>query len=525
MLPNLYRNRHGTYYLRVTHAGCEIKRSLRTKEPSRAKLAAIAFALARLMDTKKPFPYALPEGLDLSNIRELGIDPRTGQITDIRNAEEAALAVQMALAMKAIEAGASPEEALKAMQPLPGIPAEQRLANLTNAVAAAASPPPAPSAGKSNPFSEVWELYLEEAKKQEDPKGIRDKKRTYAQFQHLFGDQDFNAVSPEQAKSWKNRIVGTGASVPRVDSKISHMNMLFEWALDNHHRHSPNPFKTMRIGKKKGKSKKHPGHGTQETESYTSFEADDLARIFDPTAYTAFMGGRPDYHWLPILALHTGARVSELAGLRAGDLQTRDGITYISIERGKNSNSIRKVPLTDTLLASSFQLYARRVREAGILDASGEALLFPHRLPSDNGYGKNMGRHFRKWLDKLGIKDSRKVFHSFRSTFIRRMKERNVNAGMLMALVGHHDQEKLDLSSPHFQSYKGGSPLLSALKETIDRFDIEVPMDFTVDGKWNQPRKPQKPRPKRETAAADAAKPVKKRLGRPVKSRRGAAAA
>ena len=518
MLPNLYRNRHGTYYLRVTLAGREIKRSLRTKEPSRAKLAAIAFAFARLMDTKKPFPYDLPMGLDPAKLRELGVLlPNGAQLTDIKTEEDARLA---ALMLKALDAGASPEDVVARSVALPGIPAEQRLAAL---MASAAAPPPAPAAGNAGLFSKVWPLYIDQAELQGDSKGIKDKRRTYMEFQRLFGDMDFNAVSDQQASAWKARILGTGVSVARADSKISHMNMLFAWARDNHHRHLGNPFTTLRIGKKKGAGKRHPGHGTQETENYTAFEQADLARIFEPKAYTAFMMGRPDYYWLPLLALHTGARLSELASLRVNDLRTKDGITHISIERGKNSNSLRKVPLTDTMLASSFQLYAQRVREAGILDANNEALLFPHLLPSENGYGKNTSRRFGEWLDEIGITDSNKVFHSFRSTFIRRMKERNVNAGMLMALVGHHDQEKLDLSSTHFQTYKGGSPLLSALKETIDRFDIEVPMDFTVDGEWNHPRQPQKPRPKRESTAAAAGGPAKKRLGRPVKSRKGTA--
>ncbi len=57
------------------------------------------------------------------------------------------------------------------------------------------------------------------------------------------------------------------------------------------------------------------------------------------------------------------------------------------------------------------------------------------------------------------------------------MSELNANPAMLMALVGHYEQSKVDLSSPHFQSYQGAK-LISALKETIDRFDVELPMKF-----------------------------------------------
>ena len=77
--PNLYSNRHGNYYLRVTLSRREVKRSLRTKEPSQAKLATIAFAWVRLMDMKKPLFHELPMG------RELGVLlPAGAKITDIK---------------------------------------------------------------------------------------------------------------------------------------------------------------------------------------------------------------------------------------------------------------------------------------------------------------------------------------------------------------------------------------------------------------------------------------------------------
>lgn len=50
-LPNLYRNRLDTYYLRIKTNGREVKRSLGTKEPTLAKKAALAFALAKVDGT------------------------------------------------------------------------------------------------------------------------------------------------------------------------------------------------------------------------------------------------------------------------------------------------------------------------------------------------------------------------------------------------------------------------------------------------------------------------------------------
>lgn len=42
-LPHLYKNRHGTFYLRIKRDGREPKRSLGTKDFARAKLYVLAF--------------------------------------------------------------------------------------------------------------------------------------------------------------------------------------------------------------------------------------------------------------------------------------------------------------------------------------------------------------------------------------------------------------------------------------------------------------------------------------------------
>lgn len=103
-------------------------------------------------------------------------------------------------------------------------------------------------------------------------------------------------------------------------------------------------------------------------------------------------------------------------------------------------------------------------------------MLFPELTPSKNGYCKNVSRRFNEtYLPQLRITESTKRLYSFRSTFITRMTELNVNPGMLMALVGHYDQSAVNLSAPHFKNYQG-TKLLHALQSTIDLFDFEMPL-------------------------------------------------
>ncbi|MDJ1161084.1 hypothetical protein [Burkholderia gladioli] len=57
------------------------------------------------------------------------------------------------------------------------------------------------------------------------------------------------------------------------------------------------------------------------------------------------------------------------------------------------------------------------------------------------------------------------------------MTELNVHPAMLMTLVGHYDQAKVDFSSPHFANYQHAKPL-HELKATFDRFDMALPIAF-----------------------------------------------
>ena len=489
MLPNLYRNRHGTYYLRITLDRREIKRSLRTKEPAQAKLAAIAFAWVRAMDLKKPLPYDLPMGLDLEKLRELGVVlPNGTRFMDIDTDDDAR---RVALIMKAVDAGASAEDILGLARPGPpgGVSMEKRAAALMGSLAT-------PAPGNTQKFSAAVKMYLAEKKVAGNrEKTIADKQSSYDAFQAMHGDLDMNGYTDAMALGWKQRLIASGIAAVRINTKLSQFNDFFDWAQRNRLRLTNNPFKEMRVGKKDGLK--------QQTESYEPFDQAELNRIFEPVGYAEFMSA-PDYKWLPLLGLYTGARLGELASLQVRHVKRTDGIWWLDITEGKNSNSIRKVPLHAVVERSGFLDYVEEVRAAGIADSKGVKLLFPHLVKGKNGYSKNMTRRFGEWLDKIGLKDSRKVFHSFRGTFISWMSDARVHPAMLMALVGHYEQTQVDLSSPHFKDYQGKAKLLSNLKETVDMFKVSIPMEFQ-----HTPGIPRGPRPPRAKSDSGPAKPTR----------------
>lgn len=162
------------------------------------------------------------------------------------------------------------------------------------------------------------------------------------------------------------------------------------------------------------------------------------------------------------------ARLLAPASLRLDQLQREGDVWFFDIQKAKNANLQCRIPLHRVIVESGFLAYVKDLRERGATQP------FPELEPGANGYGKNVTRRFADYLDERKITDDRKVFYSFRHTFIR-LTDLNVQPAMLMALVGHHDQSKVDFSSPHFVHYQHEKPLVE-LKVPLDRFDIDTPI-------------------------------------------------
>lgn len=172
------------------------------------------------------------------------------------------------------------------------------------------------------------------------------------------------------------------------------------------------------------------------------FTADDLQRIFHSPIYTQgylpLGGGRIACFWLPLLALYTGARLEELAQLQVCDIKHAKGLGhYLSISDVANSNtqlknehSRRNIPLHPVIIACGFLQHVQE-RQSGYL--------FPDLKL--NPRGKRSG-YFSNWFSgylrkKVGVADTRKVFHSFRHTFKDLCRKHGIEESVHDALTGH----------------------------------------------------------------------------------------
>ena len=142
--------------------------------------------------------------------------------------------------------------------------------------------------------------------------------------------------------------------------------------------------------------------------------------------------------WLPVLALFTGGRRAELAGLRVSDVQDISGHKMLSFVEDreadrtlKTRNSQRAVPVHPVLRELGFLAYVAARKGDG-----EKAWLFPSVAPDLPGGLAAWTKWFGRYRRSLGISDAN-VFHSLRHNFLDAMRGAGVDPEMRTALFGH----------------------------------------------------------------------------------------
>lgn len=136
---------------------------------------------------------------------------------------------------------------------------------------------------------------------------------------------------------------------------------------------------------------------------------------------------RDHRYWVPLLALFTGGRRTELCQLLTSDVEQREDIWTISINEVpdpdddmaeksvKNAESVRLIPVHPELVKFGFLDYVLARKQA---QKSGP--LFDCQ-PGSSGKYDPFGKWFGRFLDSVGIRSKRLVFHSFRHNFEQAM--------------------------------------------------------------------------------------------------------
>jgi integrase len=252
-----------------------------------------------------------------------------------------------------------------------------------------------------------------------------------------------------------------------VEKKLSLLSAVLQYAYDNE-KLEVNPAARIRITRPKVRDK-----------SRVPYDREDLKRIFTGPIYSRRDrpkgGGGEAAAWLPLLALYTGARIEELAQLNVEDIKSHtDTEWYIEIgdyaegQSVKTNSSRRRVPIHPLLINAGLIRYRNR------LESAGSTRLFPDLKSDCKG---NISGNFSKWWGRyarkqFGIKDERKVFHSFRHAFKERCRDDSIIEEIHDALTGHTGRSV-------GRSYGGEQyplrPLFEAIKN-LNYPDLVVPV-------------------------------------------------
>jgi integrase len=276
------------------------------------------------------------------------------------------------------------------------------------------------------------------------------------------GDVEIHTVRGVDVVNWNNKLLTTKKSngeMPKArsaDNAIQFLQGLLKWAFKNEYIHHTTQLATQ------GKFNLTKSQRIEATEGAEPFSVEQLKKIFHYTTWNTFRDNNLNRKWMPLIALHTGMRLEEIAQLRVKDIKTEQGsgIHYIDINREggkavKTNIGVRRIPIHDTLIRLGFMDY--------VLMCSGK--LF-------NETGSAVSKAFILYLEKLGIKvkgDRGMVFHSFRDTFNNTLADtsRNVSDRLRYALMGHSTS-----GDTNETNYTKKIPVSNAKIDGIDKLDF-----------------------------------------------------
>jgi len=216
--------------------------------------------------------------------------------------------------------------------------------------------------------------------------------------------------------------------------------------------------------------------------SPSAFTDEELALLFHPDHFKPETFRASWCFWLPLLGLHTGARLEELCQLHLADIRQEDGsgVWFLDInDQGdkhlKTSAGSRMVPIHPTLV------------DLGLLDrvkalrAKGESRMFPglEVRPSTGNLSGRVGQWFTRYRRSCGVggaggEKSAKVFHSFRHTLITRAKFLGLDRRAVKELVGHEQGEFSDVTG----GYEGTFPIPHLREAVVLKLDFGTVVDL-----------------------------------------------
>lgn|GEM_PF-3262563 len=179
--------------------------------------------------------------------------------------------------------------------------------------------------------------------------------------------------------------------------------------------------------------------------------------------------------WVPLIALLSGARLTEICGLELEDIGREKDVDFFfirpnSTRKLKTKASRRKIPVHSKLIEWGFLDYVEHQRKTNRNRVFDQVNAKGHTISS--AWSAWWGRYIRK---VVGIEDSRIKFHSFRHTARRELLDKEVNELLIDAIMGHSNGK---VSERYGRDADGLTYSMERLKPAIEMLAFEG-VDFT----------------------------------------------
>jgi len=227
-----------------------------------------------------------------------------------------------------------------------------------------------------------------------------------------------------------------------INDKIRVISYFFDWCINQ-------GFFLTSKGENvlKGKTLKIKKNGSNKN-TYQPYTKGDLKNLFGEL-FLKHTIKKPFHFWLPLIALYTGARISEIVMLRTEDVKkTPEGQQYFEFcayYDGKTKNAHRTIPIHPDLIELGLLKFVSQQRRK-----KTDRILNCITIPSNPQ--KHKGNNASKWFndtflnkfEKAGLIspadiNRKKKFHSFRGTVITNLRENKANPAYINTVIGHAD--------------------------------------------------------------------------------------
>lgn len=239
-------------------------------------------------------------------------------------------------------------------------------------------------------LSEAFSVYLDNHLKKHDKMFADSQRQHWDKLINLNGDVAIESINRKAALQYRDARLATGVTAATVRREINTLRAVFASVKRELSITNPNPFESMTVPE-----------GLKQSNQRLPFDRDQFRQIVELA-----IDANDERRRAIILIAFTGARLSEIIGLRKEDvdLQTQVIRIYPYSKRSlKNKKSIRNVPLVPTAFLAIEKQYK---------DSKGE-FLFPTYASANGVKSDAASAALNKWLKKVADEG---VLHQLRHT-------------------------------------------------------------------------------------------------------------